>query len=238
MIGPGDSLETSYHVHTHPSKVEHWRHLIEIIALISAAAWAFYVFVYQERIKPAGQPVYVESALKVDHQLQRSSVEFVSVAVDFHSIASSQADLAGVAINVYGWRFLTRTRHHVFLHPRTSGFTEVYNSLETSNPVMLASFSHLWRPFGGGQILRLDANGNGSVSLWFGVRRGQYDALTVGYTYCFVRTGDQRVYPIKLFHRSDGTLTFPSGIENNVPDNRLGYRCVRAAGTAQNGFPL
>lgn len=37
---------TNHHVYTHPGPVEHWRHLVEIIALIIAAAWGFYVFVY------------------------------------------------------------------------------------------------------------------------------------------------------------------------------------------------
>ena len=29
------------------------RHVVEAVAIVGAALWAFYVFVYQERIKPA-----------------------------------------------------------------------------------------------------------------------------------------------------------------------------------------
>ena len=237
MMPPG-SDEASYHVHTHASGAEHWRHIAEIAAFAIAAAWAFYIFVYQERIKPANQPVFVESSLKVAHELQRSNIEFVSVTVNFHNITSSQADLAGVAINVFGNRFLPQTRHRIYLHPRTRGFTEIYNTLETENAVLLASFNHLWQPFGGGQVFHLDANGSGDVSFWFGVIRHRFDVLTVAYTYCFVRTGDQRTYAITVVHRSDGSLSFPAGIENNLPGGKTGYRCVRASGYATKGFPL
>lgn len=238
MIPPGGPDQTSYHVHTHPSRAEHWRHIVEIAALVIAAAWAFYVFVYQERIKPANQPINVESSLAVAHQGQHPNMEFVSVTVNFHSIASSPADLAGIAVNVFGTRFLPHQSHQVYLHPRTRGFTEIYNTLDTQNPVLLASFNHLWQPFGGGQVFHLDANGDGKVSFWFGVNRGQYDVVTVGYTYCFVRTGDQRTYAIAIDHRPDGSLNFPAGIENGLPGGKTGYRCVRAAGTSTNGFPI
>jgi len=55
------------HVHSHPSRVEHWRHLVEIAALTVAAIWGFYVFVYQERIKPASEPAELQALVSLDH---------------------------------------------------------------------------------------------------------------------------------------------------------------------------
>jgi hypothetical protein len=32
------------------------RHVVEVLALVAAGAWAFYTFIYQEKIKPANEP--------------------------------------------------------------------------------------------------------------------------------------------------------------------------------------
>ncbi len=33
-----------------------FRHVIEAVAIVAAGLWAFYIFVYQEKIKPSGEP--------------------------------------------------------------------------------------------------------------------------------------------------------------------------------------
>ncbi len=49
-MAEGDA--TNHHVYTHPGPVEHWRHVVEIVALIIAAAWGFYVFVWSLDFAP------------------------------------------------------------------------------------------------------------------------------------------------------------------------------------------
>ncbi len=81
------------HVHSHPSRVEHWRHLIEIAALCIAAIWGFYVFVYQERIKPAGAPVELQTMVTLEHTTLRSNKEFIKVGVRMRNIGSTPLEL-------------------------------------------------------------------------------------------------------------------------------------------------
>ncbi len=240
MIGPGDSGETSYHVHTHPSKVEHWRHLLEIIALIIAAVWAFYVFIYQERIKPATLPVYVESSVAVSHQPIGANVEFINVALNFRNIGSTQADLAGVAANVFGYRFLPKTFAYTAAHPKVPGWFDVYDSLGTTQPKLLHSYYHVWQPFGGYGARHLDAGGTSQISFWLGIHRGEYNVVTVAYRYCFTRTGDDRTYhATPTRHDKNGPFWLPDAFKNDLPSGERGYRCVLASSIqSSQGFPL
>ena len=53
-------------IQTRLSRVEHWRHLIELIAIIGAGLWAL-VFVYQEKIKPNLDPPELQGTVSVEH---------------------------------------------------------------------------------------------------------------------------------------------------------------------------
>ncbi len=239
MMGPGEPGEVAYHVHSHPSKVEHWRHLLEIIALIIAAAWAFYVFVYQERIKPATQPVYVESSLAVSHQPIGADVEFINVALNFHNIGSTQADLAGVDANVFGYRFLSKTNLYTANYKKVPGWYDVYGTLGTTQPKLLHSFYRVWQPFGGYGKLHLDAGGTTQMSFWMGIHRGEYNVITVAYRYCFIRTGDERTYhATPVHHYRNAPYWLPDNFKNDLPSGERGYRCVLASNKFLQGFPL
>jgi len=78
MNGPNSVPE--YRVYSEPSPVEHWRHLVEIVALVTAAVWVFYVFVYRERIKPSGEPPRLEPVVSIVHEPLQGGKELVTIA--------------------------------------------------------------------------------------------------------------------------------------------------------------
>jgi hypothetical protein len=96
------------HVHSHPSPVEHWRHLVEIVALAAAAVWALYIFVYQERIKPASAPPEVQTIISVDHTTIGSGKELVKVSARMKNAGEAPFAMVGMVVNVYGIRYGTQ----------------------------------------------------------------------------------------------------------------------------------
>jgi hypothetical protein len=90
-MAEGDA--TNHHVYTHPGPVEHWRHLVEIVALIIAAAWGFYVFVYQERIKPASELPILDVQPVVMHEVMRGGKKIVSAGLVMKNIGPTELKL-------------------------------------------------------------------------------------------------------------------------------------------------
>src|SRR5579864_7260944 len=103
-----DRKEPLYHVHTHPSGAEFWRYVIEIAAFIVAAAWGFYVFIYQEQIKPSETLPQQQFNVTISHQPVPSGAEFVSLTVEIRNVGTVPFRPAGYVIAAYGVRYLPR----------------------------------------------------------------------------------------------------------------------------------
>ncbi len=95
-------LSRKYRVHNEPSRVEQRRHLVEIIALVGAAFWAVYVFVYQERLKPASEAPDLQQSLALHHEMVSGGNEFVKVDFDIKNIGHVPAMLDGLVVNAGG----------------------------------------------------------------------------------------------------------------------------------------
>jgi hypothetical protein len=224
---PGRSL----HVHTHPSGAELWRHIIEIAAFIVAAGWAFYVFVYQERIKPAQTLPQAQITAGLLHQPVQSGAESVTVTFEIHNVGSTPFKMAGFVINAYGFHYIPR----IALTMTTSmnrNVTTVRNSLAESKPVLLQSVYARFATFGSARTPFLAAPGADSKRRYtFGIARGTYDVIFLRYKYCFTFYDNAQVYDPGAFRQPDGAYWFryfdPS------PDAR-----VRCGQESRDQFPL
>lgn len=236
-----DDVESRlYHVHTHLSDLEKGRLVFEIVALTLAAVWACYVFFYQERIKPAGLPAYVESSASVTHQLLGTKTEFVNVTVILRNLGATSADLDGIAVNVFGFRVLDHTRERTQSYPRLPGNFDVYRTLDLTKPTLLRSYYRTWLPFGGRGTLHIPEGGSTPISFWFVIPRGQYNVVSLHYRYCFTKTADRRTYHANPSHHvTNGPYYLPDTFQNDLPTSETGYRCLLAAGGMNaQGFPL
>ena len=165
-------------VHVHPSRVQRWRHIVEIVAFIGAGLWAIYVFVYQERIKPAGAPPELQTVLSVEHLQLYGGKEFVKVNVRMRNIGHIPFSLAGMVVNVYGLRFGNITGEHV--ETPLNGVTELSRTLLPSRPSLLYSFFDTWKAFGATKPFRgIDPGGDFVESFAFGVKAGGFDAAKI-----------------------------------------------------------
>lgn len=213
-------MSREFHVRTHPSRVEHWRYLIEIVALIIAALWGFYVFVYQERIKPANELPRTEPEVSLHREMLSPNREFVEVQLQIRNISGASVSLAGMIINVYGRRFGDANKRRVEIP--LNGVAEYSTTLGLSPPVLLYSFYDVWYPFGAPPTKRNTIRGAESFdeSLAFGIKPRQYDIAKVTWVYCYTQTN--HIWLVKRIQNRDGAYAF-----GNLDQTSPGLTCPR-----------
>jgi hypothetical protein len=217
---------SQHDVYSHPSPVEHWRHLIEIVALTVAALWGFYVFVYQERIKPAHEAPAVDVVATLRHDPMRSGRELVYVDLPFKNIGNVEVQYLGAIVNAYGIRFSSQDQK-LIVH---SGFaTKISRTLAPSRPVLLMSELLRYSQIGGmGHFFEAPGAERKAV-LYFAVASGKYDAVRVDSIYCVTRSDNTAQYPFKPAYASDGAfdrnsfdaLVHVPGVECNGVRNQV-----------------
>ncbi|MBV8638831.1 MAG: hypothetical protein JO322_12180 [Candidatus Eremiobacteraeota bacterium] len=94
------------------------RDVVEIVAILAAGIWAFYVFAYENRIKPSMANPDIDVTASMQKISERNGLIAVSLHVQFRNIGTVRADLLAAAINVYGQRVLeTEPRAGREAHP-------------------------------------------------------------------------------------------------------------------------
>lgn len=198
-------MERQLHVHSHPSHVEHWRHLVEIVALIVAAAWGFYVFVYQERIKPAEAPVTLQVTPLVTHETLPNGRLLVHVMVSMKNIGTSEVQLAGTVENVYGIRFGSQMRHNAMHRANGTSNVDTY-SLPMSRPVLLATALNVYTPWGGKTSSLFSPDREKKFGVTFAVPQNAFDAVTVEIGECALRSDDKQTFTNRATRTADGAF--------------------------------
>ncbi len=181
-----------YRVHTKLSRVEHWRHVLEIVALIAAAIWAFYVFIYQERIKPAGEPPRLQVDTRVSHDALEGGTELVTIKTTLKNTGSTDIAMGALLVNAYGMRYASDgTRESREFHP-SRGITIINRGLRSAAPVLLYSHLSQWQPLGiTRQILRLPIAQELTFERSFVIERRTYETMRITYGYCYQRQDNQ-----------------------------------------------
>jgi hypothetical protein len=82
-----------------------FRHVIEAVAILAAGAWAFYTFVYQEKIKPASEPAALTLTVAVSSLGHDRARDNLSLTVDMLNAGKTEIDIAADGYNVWGQRY-------------------------------------------------------------------------------------------------------------------------------------
>lgn len=201
------------------SPEERWRHIVEIVALIGAAVWAIYVFVYQERIKPASEPPTFQPAVTVRHEVLSRAKEYVEVEIDLTNTSHVLASLNGLSLNVYGRTMASTPADRV--ESPLAGVTELNRTLVLSAPKLLYSFYDTWRPFGApaSKSALVPAGHDFRERIAFGVKPHAFDMLKVTYMVCFSRPGKKQ-WTVRRVQNADGAYNF-GGIGPPPPPNLI-----------------
>lgn len=216
VLPPDD--ERRYHVETHLSPLERWRHAAEIAAFTIAALWGIYVFVYQERIKPAAEPMRLQTSVVLAHDAVEKNAEFVKVTLNLQNLGTRPVLILGYSIDVYGRRVLA-TRHRLLSDKR--GTLDLYRSLNLSPPELLRSMRTSFGPVVGADQLRhvgLALDESWPVDITFVIPRGSYQVANVVYGVIYTTGDDLRPVTLQTVHSRDGSLMYKR------PRNGLHYQ--------------
>ena len=193
------------HLHNHPSRVEHWRHVIEIAAFIIAASWAVYIFIYQERIKPETVPPHFQATVFVeDHPLSDGRL-FVKVRMHIKNDRESTASFAGLYINSYGERYGSKAAP--YLNRPASGIIESGDALVPEPEHLVSAFVNEWHSFGTDKTFNLPPGGTFEESVGFAIERKLYDTVKVRWRICWSHPTTLVLDP-GLQRLADGSYSF------------------------------
>jgi hypothetical protein len=81
------------------------RHVVEAVAILAAGVWAFYTFIYQEKIKPANEPAAVNLTVTVSSLGHDSDRDYIRLAYVIRNTGKTEIDIAADAYNVWGERY-------------------------------------------------------------------------------------------------------------------------------------
>jgi hypothetical protein len=85
-----------------PNALERTRDIIEIGAIVTAGIWALYVFVYENRIKPAHEPVNLEFKATMSQLSQRDGLIAIRLDTVSRNLGTTRVQFLGFGYYVEG----------------------------------------------------------------------------------------------------------------------------------------
>jgi hypothetical protein len=156
------------------------RDVVEVIAIVAAGIWAFYVFAYENRIKPSLADPNVDVSASMRKLSEHNGLIGVGLDVQFHNVGTVRAHFLGLAINVYGQRIVAGALTNV-PKPAPTGY-EYAGFYRATPPLPVYSYAfitHLGDPKSL-KDLPLDPGSTAKYERTFYVPRGRFDLLTLG----------------------------------------------------------
>ncbi len=187
-------MSREVHVYSHGTQLAKWRQIIEIAALIAAGVWAFYVFVYKERIKPASAAPNIQILRSVTHEALPRGKELVTVIITLKNLGTVDVEMGGLIVNAYGIRYSDRTGDSAPAE-RTTGLMTANHGLVDSKPVLLYTYSAIWIPLGSARPFKILSGDTFTIPMSFVVHSGSYDTLRLDFARC-----DQRADNLLVTH--------------------------------------
>jgi hypothetical protein len=196
-----------------------FRHVVEAVAIVAAGLWAFYTFVYQEKIKPAGEPPAINDSISVQRLGRDGRRDVLEVTISYHNVGRAEVDLAADAFNVWGERFGTRD----VVKRLDGGNHAAFNrTVPLVSDHVITWFAELRDAAAGGRkgfhtiIEPGDTETVGEVIV---VPRGEYDAVHAQVIAVPVRLSPSGSHRIDIVHNRDGSIWLrtnePADFEND-----------------------
>lgn len=186
------------------------RHVVEVVALLAAGVWAFYTFIYQEKIKPASEPAALDDTITVQRVGHDSKRDILEVALRFHNAGKTRIELAVDGFNVWGDRYATSVMHTT---SNVAGEQEVGNDYPLISHRLIRSFVELRAAAIGGPPYKhttLEPDGVVTIPFTIVIPRGAYDAINAQVTAIPVKTPVHPLVNVQIVHNSDGSVSLRS----------------------------
>ncbi len=190
------------------------RDILEILAILAAGIWALYVFVYEQRLKPAAEPPSVIFTGSLQRLGQHAGL--IQFGVRGKVVNNGQTDVSIIALGFTadGLRyaplskpFVDRSIHSTTIYERdarVASRTIVYRLVE---------LTQLAEPkYGGGS--RLHPGQEVPYSATFAVKSGEFDSITLYGSLAYTKFNIKGGYPTNVEHTPTGAVLFTSTNDN------------------------
>lgn len=169
------------------------RDVVEVVAILAAGIWAFYVFAYENRIKPSLARPEIDVTASIQRLSERNGLIAVGVRLQLHNIGTVRAHFVGVALNVYGQRVVPAQPHPASgMHTVQYQYRGFYRTDARVPVYSYAYVTQLGDP-STGQDTALDPGTTIENYRTFYVPKGRFDLLTVGIDAPYTKFEDKTV---------------------------------------------
>jgi hypothetical protein len=182
------------------------RHVVEVVAVIAAGVWAFYTFIYQEKIKPASEPASLDDTITVQRVGHDRTRDIIEVAIHLHNGGKTEIAIAADGYNVWGDRYATAVTHTTL---DASHVQWVNNDYPRISRRLIQSFVELRDAAAGGQpgkYTTLEPDGVVTIPSIIVIPRGVYDVIHAQVTAVPAKTPIRQRISVQVIHNTDGSI--------------------------------
>jgi hypothetical protein len=205
-----------------------FRHIIEAVAIVAAGLWAFYTFVYQERIKPASEPAALSASIAV-HRLGRDARrDILSVDLVLHNVGKTAIDIAADGYNVWGLRYGSNARPSRL--ENAGRFSQKDEIPQVSSHIIDAFVELRDRAVGGqaGHHIVLEPDETERIADVIVVKRGAYDSVLAQVIAVPCKTTEANKVQVDVLHNRNGGywLKVPNEAGIDEDDNETEFALI------------
>jgi len=201
------------------------RHIVEAVAIVAAGLWAFYIFVYQEDIKPANDPAAVVVSISI-HRLGRDAIhDILVVNTDYHNVGKTEIDIAADGFDLWGIRYDSRSRLRGSLGPTKA---DIFNDIPERSRTLVRASMELRAAAVGGDANRhviMEPGSTETLTETVVVPRGAYDALEAFVIASPIKTSEKNKVNVAIVHLGGGLWLRGVG-HWNEDDNRTEFALI------------
>lgn len=199
------------HIATDLTPIERVRLIVEIVAIVLTGLWAFYTFIYTERIKPALETANAEFVPSIERNRSHGNIDSATLAVSVRNTGHTDIDIAAEAIDIVGAR-LGSTPQHV----RKDEPTQVVDdrTLPIIQSKLLVAYSRLRAGAKGGQNyshLVLHPGEHFDYRFLVTFPRNRFDVVKLSFAFVYNRFPIENPMDVTLERKTGGLVGLKPG---------------------------
>lgn len=198
------------------------RHIVEIVAIIAAGIWAFYTFIYEERIKPAREPLSANESIALTRVGRVGNLDIIAVTIMIKNVGKTEFDTVALAYDVTGFRF-SQSKPYTL---QTGSERELGDSAQPTAPHLLLSHVSLYAAaLNGPSDLHniIEPGGQSDYTIFLGIPHRRYGLLKAHFQYLPYKTPVRtHHFAIALHKRAYGAYDLYSQHNDVLEDNVFG----------------
>lgn len=215
-------MSRELHVHSVPTRAEQIRTAVEIIAIVAAGLWALYTFVYEQRIKPLGEPPEFSLPTIVDQGPTIDGVAFLTIHKRLENTGNVPVDIAAESLTVFGEKVGPLTGH--VERNVTPIFSEIKADVPRHQAAVLFSMAKLRSgAIGGKTNFYTPAHASQEQTFLIAVPAKAYPLVLIERRDYIAKAPITQKIPVRIVRTPQGAYTLQSSVLEGEYDNRIEY---------------